>query len=516
MKRKSGVRLWALALTVLLLELLVFQGNPASAQSWIQLSPTGGPPAARVTHSTVYDKANNRMILFGGGSTFNDVWILSNADGTEATAPTWTQLSPIGTPPAPRLGHTAVYNSTTNTMTIFAGNPAPGFCTSGLNDVWVLSNANGLGGTPTWTQLSPTGGPPSVRMQPTGAYDEVNNRMIVFGGLTAACTTNHLNDVWVLTNANGQGGTPTWIQLAPTGTLPNPRFVHNAVYDSATNRMTIFGGQTSTAAHVNDTWVLSEANGLGGIPAWMQLTPTGAIPDARLAQSAVHDSFTNRMTIFGGCCGPGGLFGDVWVLSSASGLGPTPAWTQLNPTGGFPGARDSHTAVYNEDTNRMIVFGGRFTSLVGEIRLNDVWVLTDANGNVLFAAFDPKVQITLGLADNDDEFNIKANLTLGSSSDGIAPLTEAVTIRVGSFSVTIPASSFQFKPATRKKPAEFTFAGIINGVTLTAKIIPLVANSFEFKAAGFGVNLTGTVNPVPVGLILGNDQKSAKVTAVIQ
>ena len=60
-----------------------------------------------------------------------------------------------------------------------------------------------------------------------------------------------------------------------------------------------------------------------------------------------------------------------------------------------------------------------------------------------------------------------------------------------------------------------TFAGIIDGVTLTAKITPLGSNSFEFKAEGIGVELTGTVNPVKVGLILGNDQGSAEVTAAI-
>ena len=164
----------------------------------------------------------------------------------------------------------------------------------------------------------------------------------------------------------------------------------------------------------------------------------------------------------------------------------------------------------------MIVFGGRFLSPLGEIRLNDVWVLTDANGNVPFAAFNPKVEITLGPLANDDEFEVKAPLTLGASSDGIAPLTEAVTIQVGSFSATIPAGSFTLKPATPNKPAFFKFQGTINGVALEAKITPLGANSFEFKAEGNGLNLTGTVNPVTVTLLIGNDQGSATVTAELE
>ncbi|MEK7870379.1 MAG: hypothetical protein AAB271_08585 [Nitrospirota bacterium] len=86
-------------------------------------------------------------------------------------------------------------------------------------------------------------------------------------------------------------------------------------------------------------------------------------------------------------------------------------------------------------------------------------------------------------------------------------------IQVGSYSATIPAGSFKFKPATLKKPAQFTFEGIIDGVKLEAKITPLGANSFDLKAEGNGVNLTGTVNPVTVGLTIGNDQGSAAVTA---
>jgi hypothetical protein len=145
--------------------------------------------------------------------------------------------------------------------------------------------------------------------------------------------------------------------------------------------------------------------------------------------------------------------------------------------------------------------------------------------NVPFDAFAPKVEIELGPLANDDEFEVKATLTLGTSSDGIAPLTEAVTIQVGSFSATIPSGSFKLKPAkpatprNPAKPEQLTFEGIIDGVALEAKITPrdaltiAGAKTFEFKAEGNGVNLTGTVNPVTVGLTIGNDQGSATVTA---
>ena len=94
-------------------------------------------------------------------------------------------------------------------------------------------------------------------------------------------------------------------------------------------------------------------------PAWIQLSPTpdptyGA-PGVRLAHTAVYNPTTNRMIVFGGQAGPsGGLLNDVWVLSNADGTGGTPAWIKLNASGG-PGARMLHQAVYDAANNRMIV-----------------------------------------------------------------------------------------------------------------------------------------------------------------
>src|SRR5205807_4899288 len=136
------------------------------------------------------------------------------------------------------------------------------------NDVWVLSNANGVG-TPTWNTLSPTGGPPPARAFHAAVYDAASNRMIVFGGSQASQLSN---DVWVLSNANGFGGTPAWSQIIPVGTPPAARSEHSTVYDAASNRMIVFGGGIAGSLWLNDVWVLSNANGLGGIPAWTQLS----------------------------------------------------------------------------------------------------------------------------------------------------------------------------------------------------------------------------------------------------
>jgi hypothetical protein len=262
------------------------------AQSWNELFPTGSIPTARDTHTAVYDTTNNIMTIFGGnnGSNLNDVWVLSTANGVGGTA-AWTQLSPTGSAPMTRESHSAIYDTTNNIMTIFGG-----LNVSYLNDVWVLSYANGLGGTPAWTQLSPTGSAPTTRYGHTAVYDNTHNLMTIFGGVINGIA---LNDVWVLSTANGVGGTPAWTQLSPTGSPPTARYDLPAVYDPVNNLMMIFGGYSGSSAY-NDVWVLSHANGLGGTPAWTQLSPTGSAPTTRSQHTVIYDTVNNRMTIFGG------------------------------------------------------------------------------------------------------------------------------------------------------------------------------------------------------------------------
>jgi len=207
-------------------------------------------------------------------------------------------------------------------MVVFAGQDGGGFGCSTFSGVWVLSNANGLGGTPTWSQLSPTGGPPAGQYAPSAVYDPANNRMTVFGGggfVNGTCQGS--NAVWVLTNANGVGGTPLWINVSTEGNSGSPvgRGFHSAVYNAARNQMIMFGGDDSLGVNLNDAWGLGNANGIGGAAAWTQLAPTGGPPPARNSHGAVFDPGTERMIIFGGDDNIGFL-NDTWLLKLSSTL----------------------------------------------------------------------------------------------------------------------------------------------------------------------------------------------------
>ena len=208
-----------LLLIAAVLPLIFVSIQRATAQEWNQLGPTGGPPHGRFDSSAVFDDATNEMIVFGGftqlpsNTDLNDTWAL-NLSG----APQWMQLSPSGSAPQGRGGHTAVYDSANRRMIVFGG--GRGWSAPCSNDTWVLSNANSAGGSPTWTELTPTGGSPPVRIDHTAVYDPGSNRMIVFGGNNCFTAGSYYNDVWVLTNANGLGGAPVWTQLTPAGGPP--------------------------------------------------------------------------------------------------------------------------------------------------------------------------------------------------------------------------------------------------------------------------------------------------------
>jgi hypothetical protein len=342
---------------------------------WTQLLPAGALPPARgngASSAVGYDQAGNRLIFFGGqatgGGLLNDTWVLTGADGTAGT-PQWLALATVNTP-APHRHHAAAYDRINNRLIVYGG--CLGQCTPLDSNVYVLSNANGLGGTPTWQTLSPGGTSPPLRDDHSAVYDPGSNRLMVFGGDN--CCGGRFADTWLLSYANGLGGAPVWSQLVPSGGTPPPRAAHRAGYDELNNRMIVYGGNAS-GAELGDTWVLLNANGIGGGATWQQIVPSGALPTARTSTTFAYDSTSERILVFGGY-GGGGFLADAWSLSHANGVSGTPVWTRLltsldapAPTG--PGGRTSPLTGYNSTSHQLIVFGG--DNAGG--KFNDTWVL---------------------------------------------------------------------------------------------------------------------------------------------
>src|ERR1035441_5965424 len=273
--------------------------SSAAAQKWNRYGP-----GTRSQASSIYDPSTKQMIMFGGQHAptnvdFHDVWAVKNVIESSASTANnlnWVSVTTAGTVPSVRFGHSAAYNPTSNRMIIFGGGTGfPGPC---ANDLWVLTHPNSVGGTPTWTKLSPTGTLPPVREGHASVYDAATNTMIVFGGTD--CAGNYYNDVWILSNADGSVATPKWTQSKSVGTAPAARSQSTAIYDSTNRVMTLFGSTRAAKAVFNDVGTLANVN---GTPTWTQLAPTGTAPNPRSGHTAVYDSANNRMIIHGGVAG---------------------------------------------------------------------------------------------------------------------------------------------------------------------------------------------------------------------
>ena len=322
-------------------------------------------PSARMLHAAVYDPAApQRMMMFAGfdgNGLQNDVLALPLAGGGG-----WTDLSPAAGPPAPspRVGCTAILDNLNNRMIVFGGSPVPG-----ENEVWALN----LSPVPYWELLLPGSisfSAPAPRFGHTAVYDPPNQRMIVFGGNNGGQT---LNDTWALSLPSGAGA--TWSLLTAFGSAPPPpRENHAAVYDSVGARMIVFGGIDNDlfwdgSVNSNGCWTLALPPG-GGPTSWSALATSGPRPSHRERHSLIYDSVNERLIVFGGL---DDTFpsprGDVWTL----GLTGTPAWSQAFPLGAFPPSpRVSHTAIHDPYYGRMILFGGDDDTFTP---FSDAWAL---------------------------------------------------------------------------------------------------------------------------------------------
>lgn len=351
----------------------------ASIPIWSELQTTGTPPTAQVEKTVHFDAANNRLIVFYSGRDLNEVWILTNANGLGGSS-AWVKLEPLGTRPQSNGLESVVYDVAQNRLIVYGGCAAT--CSPALSDVFVLSNANGRGGTPVWSRLTVSN--PQAREAHSAVFDASTNQMIAFGGGLAFFGTDK-NDTRRLSNANGATSPSAWTAGATAGGPPGIRESHSAVHDEARSRMLIFGGDNLVStccpyviSQYNDAWMLSNANGVSGVPTWNQVSAFGTPPRPRSYHSAVYDQARDRMIVFGGLqwnqtAQTYTTLDDLWELRNATARTGAPEWAQLSQTGSAPGEQVYQSAAYDETNQRMIVLAGSGS--------NRVWVLDLTGGS---------------------------------------------------------------------------------------------------------------------------------------
>ncbi|CAE7199689.1 gefF [Symbiodinium microadriaticum] len=169
---------------------------PADSQAryWLELSPSGTAPSERYGHTMVWSPEADGFYIFGGvvdGSRRNDVWLYARQ------ANSWEQLSPSGTAPSARTAHTAVWSPDADGFYTFGGCYNHGE----LNDVWFYARqAN------SWEQLSPSGTAPSARHHHAMVWSPEADGFYVFGGEFAHDGSwYYLGDFWFYGRQAGEG-----------------------------------------------------------------------------------------------------------------------------------------------------------------------------------------------------------------------------------------------------------------------------------------------------------------------
>ena len=199
----------------------------------------------------VYDSESKRVILFGG-------WILDDLNTyhneTYAYDPitnTWTQMNPES-PPLERSFHMMVYHPTMDRVILLGGD----FLFSAPDtDTWAYDfNSD------SWTLLEAENMPPRSEGS-SMVYVSSTDQVILFGGINEGVPQN---DMWAFDHVEN-----TWIELNPKNP-PSPRAYHAMAYDSANDKIILFGGGITDNASdlTNDTWIYDPQTNT-----WTDMTP---------------------------------------------------------------------------------------------------------------------------------------------------------------------------------------------------------------------------------------------------
>jgi galactose oxidase-like protein len=341
----------------------------ALRQKWIPIPIGANVPSPRQGHSAVYAPASDRLIVFGGqdgaGQVLNDVWRLMFLGGSFGDAAIWALVTPVGTPPPARKGHSAVYDAFNNRMIVFGGETDS---LAYFTDVWVLTNADGSGGASEWLQLPTFLGPAPASGHAIG-YNPTHNKMVMSQGGQYCWAPE--GDMWVFDHANGLGTTTGWTTFSIPGTPPSPRHDSVFAYDPNGNRLIVYGGRVPCGSVLNDAFVLSNADGAPDVSSAWNSLGAGASPalPGLCRAPATYDPFFDRLVVFGGLQADGAtLSSGVTLITATKG---NAGWTELPLPSSRPAARTFHSMVHSTVQNRWIVFGGDANGT----RMNDVWAL---------------------------------------------------------------------------------------------------------------------------------------------
>jgi hypothetical protein len=252
-----------------------------------------------------FDSKRNNMVAYLDDMTWE-------FDGT-----TWAQRYPANNP-GQRAAHAMAFDESRGRTVLFGGESG--------NSTWEFDGV-------TWIQRSPANSPPTTYYAEM-VYDSKRRKVVMFGGGSGAGAQALTDDTW---EYNGV----TWLKLNPL-TKPPARGVHGLTYDSARERIVLFGGSqlllANGSTYLGDTW---EFDGTS----WTQLMISGPTP--RMRSTLTYDPARRVTVLFGG--NDYDPRSDTWELKDGQ-------WTQKQ-TVRTPRERSGHAAAFDSRRNKIVIFG---------------------------------------------------------------------------------------------------------------------------------------------------------------
>jgi hypothetical protein len=182
------------------------------------------------------------------------------------------------------------------------------------------------------------------------AYDSQDGVVVLFGGLNDQWEP--LGDTWLW-----DGWDWRQVQLDPGDPVPAPRYESAMVYDTARNRIVMFGGCAAPYEWLGDTW---EFDGIHWVPmaGTVHNTPMPG-PSPRHTFGMAYDSERHKTVLYGG----GWWSNEVWEWDGIS-------WTQVAVRdNGIWGGRDGSKMFFDLTKGAVLMYGGWDYGT----RYNDMW-----------------------------------------------------------------------------------------------------------------------------------------------
>jgi uncharacterized repeat protein (TIGR03803 family) len=440
--------------------------------------PIGTPKAALVA-----DAYGNLFGTTYEGGAFNDgtVFEIANTSSGYASTPT-TVVSFDGT-----NGANPFAGLTIDAKGDLFGTTFQGGLTDGGTVFEIVNTSSGYATTPT-TLVSFNA---AIGQNPLGGL--IADAKGDLFGTTEYGGASYSGTVFEIVNtSSGYATTPTTLVSfnGTDGAYPSAGLIADAngdlfgttEYGGASNDGTVFEIANTSSGYASTPTTLVSFNGTDG-----------ANPFAGLIADGKGNLFGTDNA--GGPSDDGTVFE---VAKTSSGYASTP--TVLVNFNGTNGANPKAGLVADMNGN---LFGTTYDG-----GASDVGTVFEVTGSGFVPLFTPFASFQADLVISTARpygYALVGDFTTTAANTTINPKTEAVTIEIANYTVTIPAGSFQAIFGA------YVYQGTINGVTNYLLLTPFGKNQYAFAVVGSPENLSVTTNPVTVGLIIGTNAGTSQV-----